>query len=51
MHLFAIKTLISDRGKLLLALVGVIFSLVLVNVQGAERSAIRKNRSGLALRT
>ena len=34
MHLFALKTLISDRGKLLLALVGVIFSLVLVNVQG-----------------
>ena len=34
MLLFALKTLVSDRGKLLTALVGVIFSLVLVNVQG-----------------
>ena len=31
---FALKTLLADRGKLLTALVGVIFSLVLVNVQG-----------------
>lgn len=31
---FALKTLVADRGKLLTALVGVIFSLVLVNVQG-----------------
>jgi len=30
----AIKTLIADRGKLLTALVGVIFSIVLVNIQG-----------------
>jgi putative ABC transport system permease protein len=30
----AIKTLISDRGKLLTALIGVIFSIVLMNVQG-----------------
>jgi putative ABC transport system permease protein len=30
----ALKTLIADRGKLLTALVGVIFSVVLVNVQG-----------------
>jgi putative ABC transport system permease protein len=30
----AIKTLIADRGKLLAALVGVVFSVVLVNVQG-----------------
>ena len=30
----ALKTLISDRGKLLTALVGVVFSIVLVNVQG-----------------
>lgn len=30
----ALKTLIADRGKLLTALVGVIFSIVLVNVQG-----------------
>lgn len=31
---FALKTLLSDRGKLLTGIVGVIFSLVLVNVQG-----------------
>ena len=30
----ALKTLLADRGKLLTALVGVIFSVVLVNVQG-----------------
>ena len=30
----AIKTLVADRGKLLTALVGVVFSVVLVNVQG-----------------
>jgi len=30
----AVKTLLSDRGKLLTALVGVVFSVVLVNVQG-----------------
>ncbi|MBN1912435.1 MAG: FtsX-like permease family protein [Pirellulales bacterium] len=30
----AIHTLIADRGKLLTALVGVVFSIVLVNVQG-----------------
>ncbi len=34
MWTLAIKTLIADRGKLLAALVGVIFSVVLVNVQG-----------------
>jgi putative ABC transport system permease protein len=34
MYRFALKTLIADRGKLLTALVGVVFSLVLVNVQG-----------------
>lgn len=34
MALFALKTLFANRGKLLTALVGVIFSLVLVNVQG-----------------
>jgi putative ABC transport system permease protein len=34
MSLFALKTLFSDRGKLLTALIGVTFSLVLVNVQG-----------------
>jgi putative ABC transport system permease protein len=31
---FALKTLLSDRGKLLTGLAGVVFSLVLVNVQG-----------------
>ena len=30
----ALKTLVSDRGKLLIALVGVVFSTILVNVQG-----------------
>ena len=30
----AVRTLVSDRGKLLTALVGVVFSIVLVNVQG-----------------
>ncbi len=30
----AFKTLVADRGKLLTALVGVVFSIVLVNVQG-----------------
>jgi putative ABC transport system permease protein len=30
----AIKTLVADRGKLLTAVVGVVFSVVLVNVQG-----------------
>ena len=34
MFSFALKTLLSDRGKLLTGLAGVIFSLVLVNVQG-----------------
>lgn len=31
---FAFKTLVSDRGKLLTGLAGVVFSLVLINVQG-----------------
>jgi putative ABC transport system permease protein len=30
----ALKTLVADRGKLLTALIGVVFSIVLVNVQG-----------------
>ena len=34
MWLIALETLIADRGKLLTALVGVVFSIVLVNVQG-----------------
>src|SRR5262245_32802290 len=31
---FALKTLFADRGKLLIAFIGVLFSLVLVNIQG-----------------
>lgn len=31
---FALKTLFADRGKLLAAITGVVFSLVLVNIQG-----------------
>lgn len=31
---FALKTLLSDRGKLLTGLAGVVFSLVLMNIQG-----------------
>ena len=34
MWAIAFKTLVADRGKLLTALVGVVFSIVLVNVQG-----------------
>lgn len=34
MWFLALKTLIADRGKLVTALVGVVFSVVLVNVQG-----------------
>jgi putative ABC transport system permease protein len=34
MWLLAVKTLIADRGKMLTALIGVIFSVVLVNTQG-----------------
>lgn len=34
MYSFAFKTLFADRGKLLTAVVGVVFSLVLVSVQG-----------------
>jgi putative ABC transport system permease protein len=34
MWTLALKTLVADRGKLLAALVGVVFSVVLVNVQG-----------------
>src|SRR5262245_777388 len=34
MLLFALKTLISDRGKLLIALLGVVFCIVLINIQG-----------------
>ncbi len=31
---FAVKTLLADRGKMFTALVGVVFSVVLVNIQG-----------------
>lgn len=34
MFSFALKTLLCDRGKLLTGLAGVVFSLVLVNIQG-----------------
>lgn len=34
MWAIAVKTLMADRGKLLTALVGVVFSIVLVNIQG-----------------
>ncbi len=34
MHGLALKSLAADRGKLITALIGVVFSLVLVNVQG-----------------
>jgi putative ABC transport system permease protein len=34
MLLFALKTLVYDRGKLIVALSGVVFSVVLVNIQG-----------------
>lgn len=34
MWLIAVQTLIADRGKLLTALVGVVFSVALVNIQG-----------------
>jgi hypothetical protein len=34
MNRFALKTLFSDRGKLLAAVIGVVFSLVLINIQG-----------------
>tara|TARA_R110002049_G_scaffold285698_3_gene466869 strand:+ start:12764 stop:13891 length:1128 start_codon:yes stop_codon:yes gene_type:complete len=36
----AFKTLISDRGKLLAGLIGVIFSIVLVNIQGGLFSGL-----------
>lgn len=34
MWMIAVKTLISDKGKLLTAVAGVVFSIVLVNIQG-----------------
>ncbi len=49
---FALKTLFSDRGKLLAAITGVVFSLVLVNIQGGlyfglmERASLLINIAG-----
>jgi putative ABC transport system permease protein len=34
MWVIALKTLLADRGKLVAALVGVVFSIVLINIQG-----------------
>lgn len=42
---FALKTLLSDRGKLLIALAGVVFSLILVNVQGGLYFGLIKKAS------
>ena len=36
----AFKTLLSDRGKLLAGLIGVVFSIVLVNIQGGLFSGL-----------
>ncbi len=45
MFSFAFKTLVSDRGKLLTGLAGVIFSVVLVNVQGGLYFGLMKKAS------
>lgn len=45
MFSFAIKTLLSDRGKLLTGLAGVIFSLVLVNIQGGLYQGLMRKAS------
>lgn len=42
---FAIKTLLSNRSKLLTGVVGVIFSLVLVNIQGGLYLGLMKKAS------
>ncbi len=42
---FALKTLFADRGKLITALVGVVFSIVLVNVQGGLFLGLLKKAS------
>ena len=47
MFSFAIKTLLSERGKLLTGLAGVIFSLVLVNVQGGLYLGLMRKASVL----
>lgn len=45
MFSFAIKTLLSNRSKLLTGVVGVIFSLVLVNIQGGLYLGLMKKAS------
>lgn len=42
---FALKTLLADRGKLLAAITGVVFSLVLVNIQGGLYFGLIKRAS------
>lgn len=44
---FALKTLVSDRSKLLTGLAGVVFSLVLVNVQGGLYLGLMRKASVL----
>ncbi|HEV3344955.1 MAG TPA: FtsX-like permease family protein [Pirellulales bacterium] len=44
---FALKTLISDRGKLLTGLAGVVFSLVLISVQGGLYLGLMRKASVL----
>lgn len=44
---FALKTLASDRGKLITGLIGVVFSLVLVNVQGGLYLGLMRKASVL----
>ncbi|MFQ5731042.1 MAG: ABC transporter permease [Planctomycetaceae bacterium] len=45
MFAFALKTLLSDRGKLITALIGVVFSLILVCVQGGLYSGLMQKAS------
>lgn len=47
MFAFAFKTLLADRGKLLTAVVGVVFSLVLVSIQGGLYLGLMKKASVL----
>jgi putative ABC transport system permease protein len=51
MWTIALKTLIADRGKLLTAVVGVVFSVVLVNVQGGLFVGLIRKASLLVDRT
>ncbi len=44
---FALKTLLADRGKLLTGLAGVVFSLVLVSVQGGLYLGLMRKASVL----